>query len=915
MHRVDTRVSAVIVAAMALGGGFARAQQTPAAPNATAAAAIPAAVQVHIDHVMTAWKDTPGGIGLLPAAIDDAKIAEEHAHNTDLEGRVNDFILYSGYVLNALNPGAETQALLKTAYARLVVTDPKLKDAIPGSGYGVKKAVAGALQHVQLAAKAEGASENVKTHAMHVATSLENVVKWTDQSIALAQKILMVKTAPEGQPLVTELENLAVRITGGVDANSDGRIGWEAGEGGLEQAEMHMQLMMKGAPASSSTSSKGSEVVVAEKPSPQQISPDRIVAEWMLRMGGAVVLEGQRAQITDLADLPAADFTIHTLNFTGITMYAASMQDELRRLPPLPHLKELYVNGRLWYDQPAPRVAATMSLFSESPELEKLILSKPVQTYIPLNDSVVDGLASLKNLKQLRVSQTRLPGLSLSKFPLTHLDMNYVVMFNDDGMAGLKGMTTLSKLYLRGTSVTDDGLKNLANLTNLTELDLSDDKITDEGMAALAKLTKLRRLNLQGADITDAGLDVVKNMPELEELSLYRTKVSNAGLTKLATLKNLRSVDLRYSLATGSGVHELATHLPNTEILSQDTGGREVIRKVQAASVMNSGEAAIAEWLKSIGGKVEMTNGHVTSVSMKSTSITDREMAILTKLPQLTALDLQHTEISSDGLSSLSSITSLQSLDIGHTLLGDNSLTSLSPLVNLRSLHLTSTLVQGPGLAAISALTNLRELNLDGAPLGNEGMEHVAKIYGLETLSLRYTNLTDPAMEQIGKLKNLRRLDLSSVDVTEKGLMSLVGMNNLVDLDLSFARFAEPGLQVLVALPQLKRLGLEQTSVTDKAMVWVAALPKLEALNLNYTTVGDAGFLKLSGITTLTELKLDRTDIGDASLQVLSAQKNLKYADLYHTLISAQGHTTLTKALPRCEINYSLDAIRSRRRT
>src|SRR6266851_1939178 len=83
---------------------------------------------------------------------------------------------------------------------------------------------------------------------------------------------------------------------------------------------------------------------------PQQIPPDRIWAEWLLRMGGAVVLEGQRTPITDLADLPTTDFRIHTINFTGITMYAASLQDELRHLPPLPHLKGLYINGRLWYD-------------------------------------------------------------------------------------------------------------------------------------------------------------------------------------------------------------------------------------------------------------------------------------------------------------------------------------------------------------------------------------------------------------------------------------------------------------------------------------------------------------------------------------------------------------------------------------
>ena len=36
----------------------------------------------------------------------------------------------------------------------------------------------------------------------------------------------------------------------------------------------------------------------------QTISPDRMVAEWMVRMGGSVVLEGQHRQISELADLP-----------------------------------------------------------------------------------------------------------------------------------------------------------------------------------------------------------------------------------------------------------------------------------------------------------------------------------------------------------------------------------------------------------------------------------------------------------------------------------------------------------------------------------------------------------------------------------------------------------------------------------
>ena len=65
----------------------------------------------------------------------------------------------------------------------------------------------------------------------------------------------------------------------------------------------------------------------------QDASPDRLVAEWMLRMGGSVVLEGQHTSISDVANLPSSDFYVQTLNFTGITQWASALEDELRRLP------------------------------------------------------------------------------------------------------------------------------------------------------------------------------------------------------------------------------------------------------------------------------------------------------------------------------------------------------------------------------------------------------------------------------------------------------------------------------------------------------------------------------------------------------------------------------------------------------
>lgn len=202
------------------------------------------AAHAHIGHVMTAWKDAPGMKGLLPAAIGDAQVAMEQVERADLEGRINDFWLHGGYVLNALDPGPETDARLKTAYARLPTTYVKID--VPGSGYGIKRAVAGALQHVQLAAKSDGASDNVKTHAAHVTASLENVAKWTDEAIATTRKLLEAKDVGSGQVLVDELTALVGQIAVGTDANGDGQTGWQTGEGGLRQANTHMRLMMKG---------------------------------------------------------------------------------------------------------------------------------------------------------------------------------------------------------------------------------------------------------------------------------------------------------------------------------------------------------------------------------------------------------------------------------------------------------------------------------------------------------------------------------------------------------------------------------------------------------------------------------------------------------------------------------------------
>ncbi len=182
---------------------------------------------VHIGHVMTGWKDTPDSMGLLPTAIAEANVAAQHAgfavsKPADLAWMKT----HIGHVLHAVDPSVEAKG--------------------PGLGYGVIKAAGGAAKHVGFATESEGASENVKTHAVHVGTSAKNVVTWGKLIVRLGKQVQAATTADQAAPVVKKIENLARRLVAGDDVNGDGKVTWHAAEGGLGAAEQHMGFMTKG---------------------------------------------------------------------------------------------------------------------------------------------------------------------------------------------------------------------------------------------------------------------------------------------------------------------------------------------------------------------------------------------------------------------------------------------------------------------------------------------------------------------------------------------------------------------------------------------------------------------------------------------------------------------------------------------
>lgn len=207
---IPGRVAAVVVP------GFVPAAQLPSG-----------LVGTHIGHVTTSYVDTPDKAGLLVVAFAEAQVASQHAtlatrNTSDLAAMQ----MHAGHVLHALDP-----SIVKTG---------------PGKGFGLRKAAGGVAQHIELAAKEPTASGNVKIHATHIAGAARATLARMDQAVSLANQIRSATDAKAAASLLGQLVSVCNQLLNGADTNADGRVDWGNGEGGLQQVQEHVTLMLAG---------------------------------------------------------------------------------------------------------------------------------------------------------------------------------------------------------------------------------------------------------------------------------------------------------------------------------------------------------------------------------------------------------------------------------------------------------------------------------------------------------------------------------------------------------------------------------------------------------------------------------------------------------------------------------------------
>ena len=180
-----------------------------------------AQAQDHLKHITDSWKDTPGSVGLLAILEQEAQTAASHAKYALGDKKdVSTAKTHIPHVQNAIDPSIVTKG--------------------PGKGYGALKAAQGIAQHMGFAANAPDASDGLKMHSVHVITSATNVVDWCNQIMAKSAKVFLPGMDKDAMQATAEIADMTQWILNGHDANGDGKISWEKGEGGIAQLKQHL---------------------------------------------------------------------------------------------------------------------------------------------------------------------------------------------------------------------------------------------------------------------------------------------------------------------------------------------------------------------------------------------------------------------------------------------------------------------------------------------------------------------------------------------------------------------------------------------------------------------------------------------------------------------------------------------------
>ncbi|MCI0705648.1 MAG: leucine-rich repeat protein, partial [Planctomycetia bacterium] len=328
--------------------------------------------------------------------------------------------------------------------------------------------------------------------------------------------------------------------------------------------------------------------------------PDRKAAEFILKRGGRVLINGETRVIATVENLPREQFRLTGVDAQGLNlsdeemvcfkgcvhlkdvylrntqigdaglthlMDSLHLEDLELRLTKvtaakIDELKELWPRSRILWDKgnigaravdPDRRAAAWVLALGGTVQLNTY--KDPWLTRIVELPQQPVRLLQVDLINKQRLSDTHL-ALFKDCDHLTHLDLRNTSV-TDAGMVNFKANKKLWQLHLSNTKVTDAGLANFKGCPNMKYLALDSTQVGDEGIANFKDCSLMEQLGLSGTKVTAAGLAHFKDCKRLRQVRLGGTKVGDAGLAHLQNCPILDGLDLSETGVTDAGLAHL----------------------------------------------------------------------------------------------------------------------------------------------------------------------------------------------------------------------------------------------------------------------------------------------------------------------------------------------------------------------
>ncbi|HEX2478027.1 MAG TPA: hypothetical protein VHK45_02025 [Geminicoccaceae bacterium] len=165
-----------------------------------------------LTRVMFSAAEAPARQGLLHIAMYDAGVAAQNAGLARGSGVVSDVQTRVGEVLYAIDPEIAPAWPAKTT---------GIVEVWAGSGYGLRRALRGMIEEITAAVEGGAASAALRRNGPRAIRCIENTLTRADQTAALGERVLAAAPGADFDPMLRQLEEVAVALNNGVPSPED----------------------------------------------------------------------------------------------------------------------------------------------------------------------------------------------------------------------------------------------------------------------------------------------------------------------------------------------------------------------------------------------------------------------------------------------------------------------------------------------------------------------------------------------------------------------------------------------------------------------------------------------------------------------------------------------------------------------